>query len=73
MIEILPMEDRESERAILSEVECAGPEARVLAMCELGSTLGTAALTALRRPFRTFSVSLRPGASTATIPTLLLL
>lgn len=44
MIEILPMEDRERERAILNEIEGAGPGARVLAMCERGNTLGTAAV-----------------------------
>lgn len=44
MIEILPMEDRERERAILEETEGAGPGARVLAMCERGNTLGTAAV-----------------------------
>lgn len=44
MIEILPMEDRERERAILNEIEGAGEEARVLAMCERGNTLGTAAV-----------------------------
>lgn len=44
MIEILPMKDREQEQAILSEISCAGPEARVLAMCERGNVLGTAAV-----------------------------
>ncbi len=44
MIEILPMSDRELERSILRDIECAGPEARVLAMCERGDTLGTAAV-----------------------------
>lgn len=44
MIEILPMEDREKERAILEGIDCAGPQARVLAMCERGNTLGTAAV-----------------------------
>lgn len=44
MIEILPMEDRTSEQAILEEIGCAGPDARVLAMRERGTTLGTAAL-----------------------------
>lgn len=44
MIEILPMQDQEQERAILDGIDCAGPEARVLAMCERGDTLGTAAV-----------------------------
>lgn len=44
MIEILPMEDRELEKTILEGIDCAGPQARVLAMCERGSTLGTAAV-----------------------------
>lgn len=44
MIEILPMSDREQERAILSGVEYAGPKARVLAMCERGDTLGMVAV-----------------------------
>ena len=34
MIEILPMKDREQERKILDGIDCAGPQARVLAMCE---------------------------------------
>ena len=44
MIEILPMQDREREREILKGIKGAGPQARVLAMCERGQTLGTAAL-----------------------------
>lgn len=44
MIEILPMKDEERERDILERLGAAGPEARVLAMCERGQTLGTAAL-----------------------------
>lgn len=44
MIEILPMEDRDSERAILEEIGCCRPGARVLAMTERGAALGTAAL-----------------------------
>ena len=44
MIEILPMKDREQERKILDGIDCAGPQARVLAMCEREQTLGTVAL-----------------------------
>ncbi len=44
MIEILPMKDREQEREILDGIDCTGPQARVLAMCERGKTLGTVAL-----------------------------
>lgn len=44
MIEILPMNDREEERFILNGIECAGPDARVLAMCERGNTLGMVAI-----------------------------
>lgn len=44
MIEILPMNDRDQERDILNKVECAGPESRVLAMCERGNMLGTVAV-----------------------------
>lgn len=44
MIEILPMEDRELEKAVLEGIDCAGPQARVLAMRERGNTLGTAAV-----------------------------
>jgi len=44
MIEILPMKDREQEHAILSKIQCAESEARVLAMCERGNILGTAAV-----------------------------
>ena len=38
MIEILPMQDREREREILKGIKGAGPQARVLAMCERGQT-----------------------------------
>lgn len=44
MIEILPMADRDREWALLSEVEAAGPEARVLAMTERGEMLGWTAV-----------------------------
>lgn len=44
MIEILPMEDRERERALLRKVEAAGENARILAMTERGKTLGWVAV-----------------------------
>lgn len=44
MIEILPMADRDRERALLSGVEAVGPEARVLAMTERGEALGWTAV-----------------------------
>lgn len=44
MIEILPMEDREQERKLLSQVEAAGTEARVLSMRERGEILGWTAV-----------------------------
>lgn len=44
MIEILPMKDREQEGRLLAQIEGAGKEARILAMCERGSTLGWVAL-----------------------------
>ncbi|RKJ40409.1 hypothetical protein D7X94_07915 [Acutalibacter sp. 1XD8-33] len=44
MIEILPMKNYAEEQEILAQIENAGPEARVLAMCERGALLGWAAL-----------------------------
>lgn len=44
MIEILPMADREQEHTILEGINGAGPDSRILAMCERGDTLGTVAL-----------------------------
>lgn len=44
MIEILPVADRDEEKAYLAQVEAAGPESRVLAMRERGSVLGWVAL-----------------------------
>ncbi len=45
MIEILPMEDKEREKALLSEIEQAESSSRVLAMCEQKQLLGYAAVT----------------------------
>ncbi len=44
MIEILPMQDRQKEQALLSQIREVGPDARVLAMCEREKTLGWVAL-----------------------------
>lgn len=44
MIEILPMSDREQEKALLAQVAGATEETRVLAMTERGDTLGWAAV-----------------------------
>lgn len=44
MIEILPMQDRKAEEVLLAQIGKAGPEARILAMCERGQTLGWVAL-----------------------------
>lgn len=44
MIEILPIQDQAAEQEILSQVENAGPSARVLAMREREALLGWVAL-----------------------------
>lgn len=44
MIEILPMEDREEEKALLAGLPSTGGSLRVLAMKDRGETLGHAAV-----------------------------
>lgn len=44
MIEILPMDNRQEEAALLNQLQLAGGEARVLSMRERGEILGWAAI-----------------------------